>query len=308
MRPPFNAPIKNEMRRGIALLPNLLTTANLFCGFFSVTKSLAGDYVFAVWLVVLAGFFDFMDGRVARMTNTQSRFGTEYDSLADLTTFCLAPAVLAFSWGLNQFDKLGLSAAFLYFACGALRLARFNVQSGSVERTDFQGLPTPAGAGTLVSFILFYDFVFGKFPAATTPFNPTYLATLLLCLFLGALMVSQVRYKSAKSVNRRSSFVSLIFIVATLFFILAKPEIMLFAFGVCYISYGIIKWFWTTTKQSSHPFHVLKSFFVEIETHTENATAPNPNRLHRRFGRRPGSHRAHNVIKLSTTESKPEQD
>ena len=120
--------IKSEMRRGVALLPNLLTTANLFCGFFSITKTLSGDFVFAVWLIVLAGLFDFLDGRVARMTHTQSRFGTEYDSLADLSTFCMSPAVLAYNWDLKTFDKIGIAACFLYFACGALRLARFNVQ------------------------------------------------------------------------------------------------------------------------------------------------------------------------------------
>lgn len=284
------------MRRGVALLPNLLTTANMFCGFFSITKTLAGDFVFAVWLIVLAGLFDFLDGRVARMTHTQSRFGMEYDSLADLTTFCIAPAVLAYAWGLGQFGKIGLAATFLYFACGALRLARFNVQSDSVEKNDFQGLPTPAAAGTMVSFILFYDYVFGPFPKIDTPINLQYLLLLGLTVFLGALMVSQVRYKSMKSVKRRSSFVSLVLIVATLFIILAKPEITLFTFGVCYISYGILNWVIESRSRVKNIGKFLQSFFIEQQ---ESSFAPHrPVRPPRRFSRRHPQQQIGNVVHL----------
>lgn len=295
------------MRRGIALLPNLLTTANMFCGFFSITKSLAGKSIFAVWLIVLAGLFDFLDGRVARMTHTESRFGTEYDSLADLTTFCIAPAFLAYSWGLGQFEKFGLAIAFLYFACGALRLARFNVQSGNVEKNDFQGLPTPAAAGTLVTYILFHNFLFGHFPELKSPLNFDYLVLAGLCFFLGMLMVSQVRYKSTKAVKRRSSFVSLILIVAVLFVILAKPEIMLFAFGVCYISYGIINWFIETSKKSKNIAQLLQGFFMDPESRSKLETPDDP-RTHYRSRRRARSPRPNNIVKLSPTPAHHEKE
>lgn len=305
MHPKNKNRFKNEMRRGVALLPNLLTTANMFCGFFSITKTLAGDFVFAVWLVVLAGLFDFLDGRVARMTHTQSRFGMEYDSLADLTTFCIAPAVLAYTWGLGQFGKIGLAAAFLYFACGALRLARFNVQSDSIEKTDFQGLPTPAAAGTMVSFVLFYDYVFGHFPKVDTLMSPPYLILLTLTVFLGALMVSQVRYKSMKSVKRRSSFVSLVLIVATLFIILAKPEIMLFAFGLCYISYGILNWVIASRSQASNILEFFQTFFVEQQ---EAVFEPQRHTRPRRFGHRHFHQRQGNVVNLPPIKNETGQE
>src|SRR3989338_3433043 len=101
-----------DMRRGIALLPNLITTGNLFCGFLAITKAIQGQYIFACWLIVLAGIFDALDGRVARMTGTQSDFGVEYDSLSDLTTFCMTPAILVFKWGLSGFGKFGVAASF----------------------------------------------------------------------------------------------------------------------------------------------------------------------------------------------------
>lgn len=226
------------MRRGISLLPNLLTTGNLFCGFLSITMSLRGKFEFAAWLVVLAGVFDFLDGRVARMTGTQSDFGVEYDSLSDLTTFCMAPSILIFQWSLMDYGKFGVAACFLFFACGALRLARFNVQAASVEKVDFQGLPTPSAGGTIVSYVIFYESLFG--PGR----NPS-LIVLAMAIGLGLLMVSNVKYRSAKKV-KRGSFFFLVCIVAGMFIITAQPEVMLFTIGVLYVSIGLIEWLWTS--------------------------------------------------------------
>lgn len=225
----------NGMKRGVAFLPNLLTTGNLFCGFFSIIQSLEGDFTFAVWLVVLAGLFDFLDGRVARMTGTQSDFGIEYDSLADLTTFCMAPAVMAFSWGVSGFGKFGIAACFMYFACGALRLARFNVQSGDVEKVDFQGLPTPSAAGTMVSYVLFHNYFFGAQPSPPRDFF-----MLGMTVVIALLMVSDIRYRSAKKLQKRASFIHLVGVVTAFFIIVARPEIALFLVGVIYISIGLI--------------------------------------------------------------------
>lgn len=242
------------MRRGIVLLPNLLTTANLFCGFFSIIKTLSGDFVFASWLVVLAGFFDFLDGRVARMTGSQTDFGVEYDSLSDLTTFCMAPAVLAYHWALSPFGKFGFAACFLYFACGALRLARFNVQAGSVEKVNFQGLPTPSAAGTMVSYVLFCDHVFGN------PHNSYFL--LGMTVFLALLMVSNVRYRSFKK-TKRTSFFKLVCIVTGLFIIASQPEIMLFVVGVVYVLLGVIVWLWESPQKIRSAGDLLQRFFED---------------------------------------------
>ncbi len=223
------------VKRGVALLPNLLTTANMFCGFFSILQSFSGKYTTAVWFIILASFFDFLDGRVARMTGTSSDFGVAYDSLADLCTVCLAPALLAYQWGLKSYGKLGIGIAFLYFCCGALRLARFNVQAGDVEKTDFQGLPSPAAAGTLVSYTLFH-----KYFAAQIAFPSGLLVG--LTIFLALLMVSHVRYKSAKSAQQRTNFIFLIGAVGLIAWIATQPQVSLFAFGICYVLFGFVSW------------------------------------------------------------------
>lgn len=223
------------VKRGVAFLPNLLTTANLFCGYYSIIQSVSGHFTFAVWLVVLAGLFDFLDGRVARMTGTQSDFGVEYDSLSDLTTFCMAPAILVYNWGLAGFGKFGVAACFMYFACGALRLARFNVQAGDVEKVDFQGLPTPSAAGTMVSYVLFHEYFFGH----PLPDSRNYFL-IALTVFLALLMVSNIRYRSMKKVRNRASFFQLVSVVVVFFVIAARPEITLFLVGVVYVSAGIV--------------------------------------------------------------------
>jgi CDP-diacylglycerol---serine O-phosphatidyltransferase len=135
-----------KLKKGVFILPNLCTIGSLFCGFYSVIMSLKVDFERAAWAIVLAGLFDFLDGQVARLTKSQSEFGVQLDSLVDAGSFGFAPSVLIYTWSLYQFERIGWIGAFVFFACGVLRLARFNVQAGNVERTDFQGLPIPSGA------------------------------------------------------------------------------------------------------------------------------------------------------------------
>src|SRR5262249_41980609 len=188
-------------RKGIYLLPNMITTASLFCGFVSIIHSIKGDHLMAAWMIMLAGVFDALDGRVARLTRTHSDFGIEYDSLSDLTSFGLAPAILAYTWTLYHFKQIGWAASFLFFVCGALRLARFNVQISDVERKHFQGLPIPTAAYVLASYVIFHHRWKGDVDVSSV---------LLLGLTIGLafLMVSTVPYRSFKKIDfkRKESF------------------------------------------------------------------------------------------------------
>ena len=147
-------PIK--MRRGIYILPNLFTTGNLFCGFWAIISVFQEKFFYAAVAILLASIFDVLDGKVARLSGATSKFGVQYDSLADLVSFGIAPALLAFSWALRPYGKFGWLAAFLFVVCGALRLARFNVQSSSGEVKYFKGLPIPAAALMIALTILLY--------------------------------------------------------------------------------------------------------------------------------------------------------
>lgn len=224
------------INRGVYVIPNLLTTANMFCGFFAIIRAINGDFITAVWVLMLSGLFDLLDGRVARLTRGSSKFGMEYDSLVDLCSFGLTPALIMYLWGLAPYKKYGWAAAFLYFACTALRLARFNVQSGDVEKKNFQGLPSPAGAGCMISFILMYHHVFGDLARP-----PLYLVVpyTVMCALL---MVSNVRYSGFKAMesNSKWNFFFLVLALGVLIVIASEPELMLFVFGMCYVSFGII--------------------------------------------------------------------
>lgn len=208
-------------RRGIYLIPNLITTASLFCGFYSIVSAINEDFVTAAWAIFIAGIFDMLDGRIARITNTSSEFGIQYDSLCDLSSFGLAPVVLAYMWGLRGFERVGIAAAFIYFACGALRLARFNVQSSDVERKHFQGLPIPMAAGLLLTYVVFYQNLYGDFTATKS-------YVLLALTWTGALlMVSHFPYRSFKSFSSRrtaSFFYLVVSAVCLTFFIMAPHE------------------------------------------------------------------------------------
>ena len=230
-----------NFRKGIYLLPNLITTAALFCGFFSIINSINGHFIKAAWLILLAGLFDLLDGRVARLTRTHSDFGIEYDSLSDLASFGLAPAILAYSFSLHHFQKFGWAAAFLFFACGALRLARFNVQIDTVEKKHFQGLPIPPAAAVIISFVIFKSHFLGP-ELQTEAYWWDYLF-ISLVVSIALLMVSNIRYRSFKRLrlNRKQSFFALVLTAVLIFFVASMPELMLFSLTLLYLVSGIVE-------------------------------------------------------------------
>jgi CDP-diacylglycerol--serine O-phosphatidyltransferase len=220
----------------IYILPNLVTTANLFCGFYSIIASIKGDAALAAWSILAAGIFDMLDGRIARLAKATSEFGVEYDSMSDLTSFGVAPGILLYQWALgslDQFAQLGWAACFLYVACGAMRLARFNVNSGDLPKNFFQGMPIPMAAGIVSSFILFNQFV--GWPSEDFMVTRQTIA-LVLALGLAGLMVSTVKFPSFKEVNwrSRSSFGFLFIGVVSMILIAIKPQVTLFLILIGY--------------------------------------------------------------------------
>jgi CDP-diacylglycerol--serine O-phosphatidyltransferase len=222
------------LRKGVYILPNLFTSAGLFAGFYSIICTLQGDLRLAAIMVLVAQFCDMMDGRVARMTRTTSSFGVEYDSLADLVAFGVAPGILVWRWALQPWGRWGWLAATMYVTCGALRLARFNVQVGSVERRHFIGLPIPAAANVVASTMLLYFYVGGQGATHKILLMP------LLITGLAALMVSEIRYFSFKEfqLHHRHPFPVLLGVLCLVVFAIAEPELMLFVVSTTYVVSG----------------------------------------------------------------------
>ncbi|GLI36727.1 CDP-diacylglycerol--serine O-phosphatidyltransferase [Geobacter hydrogenophilus] len=227
--------MSESMRKGIYILPNLFTTGSLFAGFYGMVATMNGDFKTAALWILISSIFDGLDGKVARLTGTSSKFGVEYDSLADVVSFCVAPALLTYKWALQPFGRLGWLAAFLFVACGALRLARFNVQVNTVESKRFVGLPTPAAASMVSAMVLlFYHFGW--------PSSYKKLAILILIYLLAFLMVSNFRYYSFKDPEliKRQPFAFLVLAVLLLVVIAAEPIVMLFLIFICYTFSGIV--------------------------------------------------------------------
>jgi CDP-diacylglycerol--serine O-phosphatidyltransferase len=233
---------EKKIYRGVFLLPNALTTGALFAGFYSIISGINGHTIAACIAIIVAGLLDGLDGRVARMTNTQSEFGVQYDSLSDLISFGLAPALLAFNWSLASMQalsplagKLGWLAAFVYVACAALRLARFNAQAKVADKAYFQGMATPAAAGILVVTIWFLadQGVSGETVRWLMWFET---------IGLGLLMFSHVRYFSFKSWPRgdRIPVGWLILLVMGIVLLAVDPPAMLLLIGVIYLCSGLI--------------------------------------------------------------------
>ena len=228
---------KTPRKRGIYLLPNILTTANLFCGFYGILASMQGGYELSAVLLVVAMILDSLDGRIARMTNTMSKFGAEFDSLADLVTFGVAPAILTYSWALSAYGKWGWMVAFLFVVCGALRLARFNIQIGIIESRVFNGLPIPGAASVIATGIMLYFYLGGQ--GKYHDFS-----ILMTTVALALLMVSNIKYYSFKDLNffSRKPFMSFVLIVIVLIIVAAEPQITLFTFSVGYSLSGPFWW------------------------------------------------------------------
>ena len=221
--------------RGIYLLPNLFTTSALFAGFYAATGAINGHFEAAAIAIFIAMVLDGLDGRVARMTNTQSEFGAQYDSLADLVSFGLAPGLVAYAWGLASLGKLGWIAAFVYATCGALRLARFNVQHGVVDKRYFQGLPSPAAAALMAGFI--WVMVDNGISGDSAAYG-----MLLVTLVSGLLMVSNIRYHSFKELNfsGKVPFVVAVIVMLVLAIIYVAPPLILFSLFLIYAVSGLV--------------------------------------------------------------------
>jgi CDP-diacylglycerol---serine O-phosphatidyltransferase len=243
-------PIK--MRRGIYILPNLFTTGNLFCGFWAIISVFQEKFFYAAVAILLACVFDILDGKVARLSGATSKFGVQYDSLADLVSFGIAPALLAFSWALRPYGKFGWLAAFLFVVCGALRLARFNVQSPSGEVKYFKGLPIPAAASMIALTILLY------LRLIETDWVKD-IVILVMIYVLAFLMVSNVRYLSFKELNlaKRKPFSIFIFIILSMIVIIMEPTIVLFVSVIFYVFSGpvnmLMAWHKKRTLRKTEP-------------------------------------------------------
>lgn len=230
--------------RGIYLLPNLFTTANLFAGFFSIITAINGNFYVAAATVFVAMVLDSLDGRVARLTNTQSAFGAEYDSLSDMVAFGLAPAVLAYEWALSGLGNVGLTVAFIYVACAALRLARFNTQIGKVDKRWFIGLASPAAAGVVAGW------VWAVWALDETGIRGVDLPLVLVMLFAlmvaaaGLLMVSNIKYYSFKDLDLkgRVPFVAILVVVLVFAVVFSDPPRILLLIFLAYAVSGPVQY------------------------------------------------------------------
>jgi CDP-diacylglycerol--serine O-phosphatidyltransferase len=220
----------------------------MFSGFYSIIASIQGDFEKASWAILAAIIFDMLDGRIARLAKATSAFGVQYDSLSDLISFGAAPAIMLYQWALAPFDRPGWLLAFFFMACGALRLARFNVMTGVVPKGYFQGLPSPAAAGTIATFIIFHK-------TTGWPQDPSNWV-LGLAFGIGSLMISTIRFPSFKEVNwrARASFGYLMIGVLALILIAIKPEVTIFLILITYIAASLVWNLFRIGKQESKAY------------------------------------------------------
>ena len=215
--------MRRRKGKGIYILPNLITSLSLFSGFYSMVATIDRRFTWAAGAIFVSAIFDMLDGRVARMTNSSSKFGVEYDSLSDVIAFGVAPGLLAYMWALKAYPKFGWLAAFLFVACGALRLARFNVQADNVQKKQFLGLPIPAAASVIAGSVWFNAYLgsFGDFKNVAMP---------ILVYILAFLMVSDVRYYSFKDMSffKGRPFRSTVVAIMCIVIVSVEPQITLF--------------------------------------------------------------------------------
>jgi CDP-diacylglycerol--serine O-phosphatidyltransferase len=229
---------KKVRRRGIYLLPNLLTLGALFAGFYAIIAGMNGDFNKAGWAILIASVLDGLDGRVARLTNTQSAFGAQFDSLSDMVSFGVAPALIMFSWALSSLGEAGWAASFIYMSCAALRLARFNVQLGTVDKRFFVGLQSPVAAG-VVTFIAWVGF---KYEIEITPLIA--FSAAVLTAFTGILMISNYRYYSFKEIHFRGTVPYVVFLMAVVLLVVIaqNPHEVLLGMCLIYAITGPVIW------------------------------------------------------------------
>lgn len=233
---PVARPVERKgLRRGVSLLPSLFTIANLFCGWACVVYAMRGDLSTAAPFIGFAVILDMLDGRIARMTGTASEFGVQLDSLADLISFGMAPAVLAFQWGLQPLGRLGWAAGFLFVTAAALRLARFNIQTQSDKRY-FVGMPSPSAAAVPASTVFFFPQGAETYPEA--------LVAMAVVLVPALLMVSTIRFRSFKSVDlgTKRSYRGLILMAFIMAAIVSRPHEVLIILAYTYLAWGLLEW------------------------------------------------------------------
>jgi len=241
-------PRSGRFRRGIYILPTVFTVGNLFCGFGSLLQAYSGKFGWAALLIIIAGLLDGLDGRIARLTNTTSEFGIQFDSLADVVSFGVAPAFLVYTWALAPLERAGWWIAFVYVVCLAMRLARFNIQSKASDKRYFAGMPSPAAAGCLACVVF-------AFPA---PPEPRWAAGLVVALvvIVSGLTVSRLRYRSFKEIDLRNrrSYLYVLPLAVILVAILTHPEISLLTFGAVYLLSGPVGYVWSlATRRRQQP-------------------------------------------------------
>jgi CDP-diacylglycerol--serine O-phosphatidyltransferase len=230
-----------NMRRGIYILPSLFTIMGLFAGFYALIAAIQGKYELAAWAIIAAAVFDMLDGRVARLLNAETAFGAELDSLCDMVSFGIAPAVLIYLWALTPLGKLGWLAAFLITACSALRLARFNTQIGIQDKKYFQGLPTPATALVIAAAVLFHE---------EGGLEPVSWLWGIIAAFLAWLMVSGVRFVSGKDIDlhQKRSFTMIVIMMIAIVLVMVDPYRILFAVFMAYVLHGPMLSIWQHRK------------------------------------------------------------
>lgn len=231
--------MRPELRRGIYLLPNLFTTGALFAGFYAIVQAMNGRYEYSAIAIFVAMLLDGLDGRVARLTHTQSAFGAEYDSLSDMVSFGAAPSLVVYEWALKDMGKLGWVAAFIYCAGAALRLARFNTNIEIVDKRYFQGLPSPAAAALVAGLIwVLHDLGISG--------NEARWFACALTIFAGVTMVSNIRYWSGKDINLRRSvpFIVIVAIMLGFALISSYPEGVMFTLFLLYALSGYVMAYW----------------------------------------------------------------
>lgn len=227
---------RDKIKRGIYILPNAITSLNIFCGFFAIVSSINHSFEKAAIAILIAVIFDSLDGKIARATHTTSQFGIEYDSLSDLVSFGLAPSLVMYMWVLQPMGRVGWLAAFLFATCGALRLARFNSMADETPSTHFMGLPIPAAAAMCCTTVLFCD----KYSIPHTDLPVIFLVGIYLLSFL---MVSTIKYESFKKAElfKKMKFNVLVGIILIFVVIAQKPQLFLFSIGLIYVCSGPIQ-------------------------------------------------------------------
>ena len=218
------------------IIPSIFTLGNLFCGFLAIVNVVESSYISAAWWIIIAGIFDALDGKVARITGGSSEFGIEFDSIADVVSFGIAPAVLFYYYILSEAGSLGYFLAFCFLAAGAIRLARFNITASTVKKTHFTGMPIPAGAGILASFILFSENVWGGIE--------NFDFVIFLIFFTSFAMVSGFKYSTLPKIgfSTKTDILRSIWFISHIIFIVLYPDVVFFPTGIIYLLSGPAKY------------------------------------------------------------------